>query len=97
MFTDHMFFSWATEMAVVLAVLSTFAVSCRGRLVNKTKPVAAASPAKKIPFTLRDGSVRSSTQFNTRFRKGAPVARINRELFPLGRRAPAKGKEDTSC
>ncbi len=96
MFTDHMFFSWATEMAVVLAVLSTFAVSCRGRLVNKTKPVAKAVPTKKISFTLRDGSARSSTQVSTQFRRSAPVA-TNCELFPLGRRAPAKGKEDTSC
>ena len=96
MFTDHMFFSWATEMAVVLAALSAFALSHRVRFVSKTKPVAKASPAKNIPFTLRNGSARSSTHFSTQFR-GAPVARINRELFPLGRRAPAKGKEDTSC
>lgn len=93
MFTDHMFFSWATEMVWGLAALSTFAVSCRVR----TKPVAKVFPAKKIPFTLRNGSARSSTQFHAQFRTGAPVARINRELFPLGRRAPAKGKEDTSC
>jgi len=97
MFTDHMFFSWETEMVWAIATLASFAMSYRVRLLNKTllrtKPAAQATPTTKISFTLRNCSARSSTHFSN----GAAVAGKNRDLFPLGRYAPAKGKEDTSC
>lgn len=101
MFTDHMFFSGAIGMLWVLAMLTSFAMSYRVRfqktILLHPAPGSSVPPETEYFSTLRNCSVRSSNHFSAHFRYGAQNARKNRDLFPRGRRAPANGKEDTSC
>lgn len=101
MFTDHMFFSAATEMFWVLVTLMSVAMNYRVRCFNKCMNMislhltpGSPAPSSSISFlTARNCSACSSNNF----RSGTRVARTVRDLFPSGCSAPANGKEETSC
>lgn len=97
MFTDQMFFSGATGMFLLLAMLTSFAMGCRILNLNKVLlhrvPGSCALPDTSCSFTVRNCAVR----FSNDFMFDAHVARNNHDLSPLARRTSANGKEETSC
>ncbi len=100
MFTDHMFFSGATEMFWILVML-TSVVSYRVQCFNKVQKIVLLRPmpgfsalSNPICFVaLR--SNRSACSSNN-FRPGALLARKVLDLFPSCS-GPATGEEETSC
>jgi hypothetical protein len=101
MFTDHMFFSGATEMFEALVMLTSVGWSYRVQCFNRHPKVvplhpAPGSSAHTNPIDL--STLRKSCAcYSNSFRSGGRVARNIGDLFPSGCRAPANGKEETSC
>ena len=103
MFIDHMYFSWVTGMVWTLAMLTSFAmvraVGRHGKSYSNPAAAATAFPGKKhtllfsIPCHCRARSLNRSGTRST----GDARFMQNRDLLPCRCRAPAKGKEDTSC
>lgn len=111
MFTDHLFFSWVTGMVWILAMLTFIATTHRVRFLTLHLRPAPVSPLAAIGQTPIKSSAISFTHFQNcaecinrslqpespHRKREASILNLPRDLFPLGRRAPANGKEDTSC
>lgn len=102
MFTDHMFFSGATEMfwvpVMLTSVAMSYGVQCFGKGLNivslRQKMPGSSALSNPICFVaLR--STRSACSSNN-FRSGAFLAGKVLDLFP-SRSGPAIGEEETSC
>ena len=103
MFTDHMFFSGATEMFWLLVMLTSVAASCRVQCFGKGLrkiPLhsTSGSPALSNPICLVALRSNRGACSSNDFRSGAllVLARTVLDLFP-SRSGPAIGEEETSC
>jgi len=98
MFSDHLFFRGSSGMLRVPAMLPASAKSFRVQCLNST--FLQSTPVSPEPL---NEFFASCTIYGTgsrhNFISGAAAAEKIRELFSLGRRAPANGngKEDAPC